>query len=168
MIYDLVLAPDPILKKICDPIETVDDAVRKLGQDMLETMYDNKGIGLAASQVGVIKRLLVLDVDQNEEGEKGTPRIFINPEIIHYSDELNTYMEGCLSVPTHYAEVERPKIVRVKFLDLDGKPQEEEIDGLLSTCFQHELDHLNGQLFHKLVSGSGTAMKSHNRDIVCA
>lgn len=147
MIYDIVYAPDPILKTVCEPIETVDADVKKLANDMLQTMYEAKGIGLAAPQIAIKKRMLVLDVDQNEEGEDGKPMVFINPEILHSSDEPNTYMEGCLSIPTHYAEVERPKIVRVKYLDIDGKSQELEADGLLATCLQHEIDHLDGVLF---------------------
>lgn len=149
--YDIVLAPDPILKTMCDPIETIDDEIRKLADDMLETMYHSQGIGLAAPQIAINKRMLVLDVEQSEaaEGEdpRGNPMVFINPEIIHSSDTPNTYMEGCLSIPTHYAEVERPKVIRVKYLDTQGQQQEIEADGLLATCLQHEIDHLDGVLF---------------------
>ena len=147
MIYDIVYAPDPILKTVCDPIETVNDDVKKLANDMLETMYDSQGIGLAAPQIAIKKRMLVLDVDQDEDGEGGTPMVFINPKILHSSDEPNVYKEGCLSIPTHYAEIERPKIVRIEYLDMEGQKQEIEADGLLATCLQHEIDHLDGILF---------------------
>lgn len=145
--YDIVLAPDPVLKTKCDPIERIDDEVRALMDDMLHTMYEAEGIGLAAPQIAINKRLLVLDVEQGKDGERDTPMIFANPEIIWSSEEPNIYNEGCLSIPTHYAEIERPKIVRVKYLDRDGKHQEIEADGLLATCLQHEIDHLDGVLF---------------------
>lgn len=145
--YDIVLAPDPILKTKCDPIERIDDEVRTLMDDMVHTMYEAEGIGLAAPQIAINKRLLVLDVDQNERGEGAKPMVFANPEIVWSSEEPNIYNEGCLSIPTHYAEIERPKIVRVKYLDYDGNSQEIEADGLLATCLQHEIDHLDGILF---------------------
>jgi peptide deformylase len=110
-------------------------------------MYAAQGIGLAAPQVGVSKRIIVMDIDQPEDGGKGAPRYFVNPEITWSSEEQNLYNEGCLSVPGQYAEVERPKQVKIKFLDYDGKKQEIEADGLLATCIQHEMDHLNGILF---------------------
>jgi peptide deformylase len=153
----IYVAPAAVLKKIAEPVPQVTDALRKLMDDMLETMYAAPGIGLAAPQVGESLRLLVLDVDQPKEEESeddlpkirkpGKPQFFVNPEIIWSSPETNIYDEGCLSVPGQYAEVERPKRVRVKFLGYDGKQQEIEADGLLATCLQHEMDHLNGILF---------------------
>lgn len=137
--------PDPILKTVSEPVDAVDDDVRALMDDMLETMYAAPGIGLAAIQVGVKKRVVVMDL-QEEEGQK-KPRYFVNPEIIEASEELSTYQEGCLSVPEQYADVDRPARVRVKYLDYDGAEQVEEMDGLLATCLQHEMDHLNGVLF---------------------
>lgn len=142
---DIVEAPDPLLKTVSKPVAKVDDDVRALMDDMLETMYDAPGIGLAAIQVGVPKRIVVMDL-QEIEGEK-TPRFFVNPEIIEASDELATYQEGCLSVPEHYADVDRPARVTVKYLDYEGKAQTQAMDGLLATCLQHEMDHLNGVLF---------------------
>ena len=142
--------PDPRLREISKPVETVDAAVRTLVADMLETMYDAPGIGLAAIQVGVPQRILVIDLQEPEEegGEPvKDPRVFINPEIVEHSDEEVPYTEGCLSVPDQYAEVDRPDRIRAKWLDLDGKPHDEEITGLLATCLQHEMDHLNGVLF---------------------
>ena len=145
-LYDIVLAPDPVLKTPGTALERVDDETRRLMDDMLETMYHAEGIGLAAPQIAISKRLLVLDVEQTEDGP-GNPMVFANPEIIHSSDTPNVYNEGCLSLPEHYAEIERPKIVRVKYIDYDGNPQEIEADGLLATCLQHEIDHLDGVLF---------------------
>ena len=146
----IVEVPDPRLRKISSPVETVDDEVRKLVADMFETMYAAPGIGLAAIQVGVPKRILVIDLQEPEE-EGGAPvkdpRVFINPEILAHSDQEVPYTEGCLSVPDQYAEVDRPDRIRAKWLDLDGKPRDEEITGLLATCLQHEMDHLNGILF---------------------
>ena len=142
--------PDPRLREISKPVETVDAAVRTLVADMLETMYDAPGIGLAAIQVGVPQRILVIDLQEPaEEGGEPVkdPRVFINPEIVAHSDEEVPYTEGCLSVPDQYAEVDRPDRIRAKWLDLDGKPHDEEITGLLATCLQHEMDHLNGVLF---------------------
>ena len=142
--------PDPRLREISKPVETVDAAVRTLVADMLETMYDAPGIGLAAIQVGVPQRILVIDLQEPaEEGGEPVkdPRVFINPEIVEHSDEEVPYTEGCLSVPDQYAEVDRPDRIRAKWLDLDGKPHDEEITGLLATCLQHEMDHLNGVLF---------------------
>ena len=142
--------PDTRLSEISKPVETVDAAVRTLVADMLETMYDAPGIGLAAIQVGVPQRILVIDLQEPaEEGGEPVkdPRVFINPEIVEHSDEEVPYTEGCLSVPDQYAEVDRPDRIRAKWLDLDGKPHDEEITGLLATCLQHEMDHLNGVLF---------------------
>ena len=140
-------APDPVLKRVAEPVSKVDDALRKQMDDMLETMYHDKGIGLAAPQVGISNRVVVMDVDQTDEGEKGKALFMVNPEIIWESEELRIYNEGCLSVPEMYAEVERSDSVRIKYLDYDGAEQELEADGLLSTCIQHEIDHLNGVLF---------------------
>ena len=141
----LIILPDPVLRQVSNPVERVDDAVRKLASDMLDTMYDAPGIGLAAIQVGEPLRLLVIDLAK--EGEPPAPQVFINPEILAGSDERSVYEEGCLSIPDYYAEVERPAKVRVKYLDRDGKEREAEADGLLATCLQHEIDHLNGVLF---------------------
>lgn len=145
--YDIILAPDPVLKKAAAPLEGIDDDTRKLMDDMLDTMYDAEGIGLAAPQIAISKRLLVLDVEQGENNTRGKPQVFANPEILWSSETPNTYEEGCLSIPGHHAEIERPKLIRVKYLDYDGKQQEIEADGLLATCLQHEIDHLDGILF---------------------
>ena len=144
-IKPLIILPDPILRQVSAPIEQVDDAVRNLSADMLETMYDAPGIGLAAIQVGINRRMLVIDLSKEDEEKK--PQVFINPEILQSSDERSVYEEGCLSIPDYYAEVERPAKITVKFLGLDGKEQLLEADGLLATCLQHEIDHLNGVLF---------------------
>jgi len=149
-ILDIIETPDPRLRQISQPVEAVDDDLRRLMDDMLETMYEAPGIGLAAIQVGVAKRVLVIDL-QDEDEETGErilkPHFFINPEIVSASEELRVYNEGCLSVPEIYAEVERPARIRARWLDYDGKPHEEDLDELMSTCLQHELDHLNGILF---------------------
>jgi len=144
-ILDIINVPDPLLKSLSDPVEEVNDALRKLMDNMLETMYAAPGIGLAAIQVGVPERVIVLDL-AGEEEEK-SPMFFVNPEVIWESPEIAIFNEGCLSVPDHYAEVERPASVKVKYLDYHGKPQELEMDGLLSTCIQHEIDHLDGVVF---------------------
>jgi len=141
----LIILPDPVLRQVSNPVERVDDAVRKLASDMLDTMYDAPGIGLVAIQVGEPLRLLVIDLAK--EGEEPAPHVFINPEIVATSDARSVYEEGCLSIPDYYAEVERPASVRVKYLDRDGKLQEIEAEGLMATCLQHEIDHLNGVLF---------------------
>jgi peptide deformylase len=146
----IVEVPDPRLRQISSPVGKVDDAVRALVADMFETMYAAPGIGLAAIQVGVAKRILVIDLQEPEEegGEPvRDPRVFINPEILEHSDREVPYTEGCLSVPDQYAEVDRPDRIRARWLGLDGKVREEQIEGLLATCLQHELDHLNGVLF---------------------
>jgi peptide deformylase len=149
-ILPIVEVPDPRLRQISSPVEKVDDGVRALIRDMFETMYDAPGIGLAAIQVGVPKRILVIDL-QEPEAEDGPPvkdpRVFINPEIIKHSDEEVPYLEGCLSVPDQYAEVERPDHIRARWLDENGKAHEEQLDGLLAVCLQHEMDHLEGILF---------------------
>ncbi len=142
--------PDPILRQISAPVETVDDSLRGLIDDMFATMYAAPGIGLAAIQVGVPKRLLVIDLQEPEEegGEPvKKPLVFINPEILETSETTQPYQEGCLSVPEHYADVLRPDRVRARWLDRDGQSHEEWIDGLLAICLQHEIDHLNGILF---------------------
>lgn len=144
-IKPLIILPDPLLRQVSTSIERVDAELQKLADDMLETMYEAPGIGLAAIQVGVPRRLLVIDV--SKEGEDKQPLVFINPEIIKSSDERSVYEEGCLSIPDYYAEVERPAMVTVKSIDRDGKEQLTEADGLLATCLQHEIDHLNGVLF---------------------
>lgn len=146
MIRPILIHPDPRLKKQCDPVEDISDARRKLAKDMLETMYDAPGIGLAAPQVGVLERLITLDCVK-EQGEAPAPLVMFNPEILAASDDTNVYEEGCLSIPEQYAEVTRPKEVRVGWIDMDGNPQERDFDGLWATCVQHEIDHLNGTLF---------------------
>ncbi|MFL6720958.1 MAG: peptide deformylase [Sphingomonas sp.] len=149
-ILPIVEVPDPRLRQISSPVEKVDDAVRALVGDMFETMYAAPGIGLAAVQVGVPKRILVIDLQEPAEdgGEPvRDPRVFINPEIAEHSEQEVPYTEGCLSVPDQYAEVDRPDRIRARWLDLDGKSHEQEIEGLLATCLQHEMDHLEGVLF---------------------
>ncbi len=144
-IKPLVLLPDPILRQPSKTVERVDDDLRRLADDMLETMYDAPGIGLAAVQVGEPLRMLVMDVAK-EDGEK-QPFVLVNPQIVATGDDVSTYEEGCLSIPDYYAEVERPAAVTVKYLDRDGKEQTLSADGMLATCVQHEIDHLNGVLF---------------------
>ncbi|MBT0959504.1 peptide deformylase [Alphaproteobacteria bacterium KMM 3653] len=143
---DILIHPDPRLKK---PAETVGDfgvELQRLADDMLETMYDAPGIGLAAPQIGVMERVLVMDCVK-EEGEAPRPMVLINPEVIWASEGLSTYEEGCLSIPDQYADVERPAEVRVRWQGIDGKSAEEDFAGLWATCVQHEIDHLNGKLF---------------------
>jgi len=146
----LVIIPDSRLRLPSDPIVRVTPKVRALVEDMFETMYDAPGIGLAAIQVGVPERVVTIDLgsrdEENEEGEK-RPIALINPEIVSASTELSVYNEGCLSIPEYYADVERPAAVRVRYMDLDGEIQEIDADGLLATCIQHEIDHLDGVLF---------------------
>ena len=144
-IRPLVILPDPRLKLVSEPVGPITDEVRTLVADMFETMYDAPGVGLAAIQIGVAKRVVTIDTSK-EEGVR-EPRVFIDPEIVWSSEEKRVYDEGCLSIPEYYSEVERPDRVRVKFRDLDGREQEIEADGLLATCIQHEIDHLNGVLF---------------------
>src|SRR5919107_1558962 len=146
----IVEVPDPRLRQISSPVAEVDDELRQLVGDMFETMYAAPGIGLAAIQVGVPKRVLVIDLQEpDEEGGEpvSRPLVFINPEIVQESETLRIYNEGCLSVPEMYAEVERPDRIRARWLDRDGKAHEEELDGLLAICLQHEMDHLEGILF---------------------
>ena len=149
-ILPIVEVPDPRLRQISSPVEDVNDEVRALIADMFETMYAAPGIGLAAIQVGVPRRILVIDLQEPEE-EDGEPvrdpRVFINPEIVKTSDLEVPYTEGCLSIPDQYAEVERPDHIRARWLDEQGKAHEENIDGLLAVCLQHEMDHLEGILF---------------------
>ena len=149
-ILPIIEVPDPRLRQISQPVEQVDDDLRRLIGDMFETMYAAPGIGLAAIQVGVLKRVLVIDLQEPEEegGEPvRKPLVFINPEILSNSDRAVPYNEGCLSVPEMYADVDRPDRIRARWLDADGAAHEEEIDGLLAVCLQHEMDHLNGVLF---------------------
>jgi peptide deformylase len=142
--------PDPVLRQISKPVETFNAELKTLVEDMFETMYDAPGIGLAAVQVGEPIRLLVIDLQEPEEegGEPvRDPKVFINPEILWHSDSDVPYTEGCLSVPEQYAEVMRPDRIRARWRDVEGNQYEEEIDGLLAVCLQHEMDHLNGVLF---------------------
>lgn len=144
-VMPLVLLPDPILREVSNPVVDIDDRLKKFADDMLETMYDAPGVGLAAIQVGEPIRLLVVDTAKDDQPKN--PRVFINPEIVATGDEASVYEEGCLSIPDYYADVERPKTVTVKSLDREGKEQVTEADGLLATVLQHEIDHLNGVLF---------------------
>ena len=144
-VRDILTAPDPRLRQVSRPVEKVDDALRRLMDDMLATMYAAKGIGLAAIQVGEPVRVLVMDLAG--EDEEPNPQFFVNPEIINPSDETSVYAEGCLSVPEFYEDVERPARCRVRFLGYDGQPQELDAEGLFATCLQHEMDHLEGVLF---------------------
>ena len=149
-ILPIIETPDPRLRTISTPVETIDADLQRLIDDMFDTMYDAPGIGLAAIQVGVPKRVLVIDLQEPEE-EEGPPvkrpMVFINPEILDGSADLSIYQEGCLSVPDQYAEVERPATIRASWMDRDGRIREQELDGLLATCLQHEMDHLEGVLF---------------------
>ena len=146
MIRPIVLHPDAGLKKKSVHVESINDALIKLAEDMMETMYDAPGIGLAAPQVGVLERLIVMDCAKKED-EEPDPIIMVNPLITASSEEKSVYEEGCLSIPDHFAEVTRPELVQVQWVDLDGKQHSEEFGGLKSTCIQHEIDHLNGKLF---------------------
>jgi len=142
---EIITLPDKRLRLTSEPVKRIDAGVRKLVEDMFETMYDAPGIGLAGIQIGVAKRVVVMDLSKKEEDHK--PLVFINPEITWASDETTTYEEGCLSIPEYYEEVERPERVRVKYLDIDGTAHEIEAKGLFATCIQHEIDHTNGVLF---------------------
>jgi len=144
-VRDILIIPDKRVRLMSEAVKAVDKPLRALIEDMLETMYAAPGIGLAAVQIGVPRRVVTIDLAKKDEPKE--PQIFINPEVIWTSDEKATYEEGCLSIPEYYEEVERPKAVKVKFLDLDLKPQEIEAEGLLATCLQHEIDHINGVLF---------------------
>ncbi len=144
--------PHPVLKKKAEPVEAVDDDIRQLLDDMLETMYADAGVGLAAPQVGVSKRILVIDYEQPEKGGPGRPRYFVNPEIIWVSDERIVGSEGCLSVPGQHADVERYAAVKVRYLDYDGCPKEIMADDFLAIVLQHEIDHLDGILYIDRIS----------------
>jgi peptide deformylase len=133
------------LRQVSEPVKKIDAGIRKLVEDMFETMYEAPGIGLAAIQVGEPKRVITMDLAKKEEPKD--PQVFINPEILWTSEDKAIYEEGCLSIPEYYSDVERPAQVKVKYLDLEGKPRELEASGLLATCLQHEIDHLNGVLF---------------------
>jgi peptide deformylase len=149
-ILPILEAPDPRLRIISTPVDRVDDELRTLIADMFETMYAAPGIGLAAVQVGVPKRVLVIDLQEVEDADGKSvrdPRVFINPEIIDPAEDWAVYNEGCLSVPDQYAEVERPESCRARWMDLDGVEHDERIEGMLATCLQHEMDHLEGVLF---------------------
>jgi peptide deformylase len=158
-VLPIVEVPDPRLRLVSKPVETIDDGTRAFVADMIETMYDAHGIGLAAIQVGVDQRILVIDLqeetttdDDGKETPVRAPRAYINPEILSVSDETKVYNEGCLSIPEQYAEVARPAACRVRWQDETGAAFEEDLDGLLSTCMQHEIDHLNGVLFTDHIS----------------
>lgn len=142
----ILIHPDPRLKKVCAPVDVIDDEVRRLADDMLATMYDAPGVGLAAPQVGVMKRVFVMDCVKDKAAAP-QPMVLINPEVTWISEETNLYEEGCLSIPEQYAEVTRPKEVRMRWLGLDGQTHEEQFDALWATCAQHENDHLDGKLF---------------------
>ncbi len=144
-IREILILPDKRLRMKSEAVKTIDRQLRALVDDMFETMYAAPGIGLAAIQIGVPQRVVTMDLAKKDQPK--APQVFINPEVIWSSDETATREEGCLSIPEYYEEVTRPKLVRVRFLDLDGRPQEVEADGLFSTCLQHEIDHTNGILF---------------------
>jgi peptide deformylase len=141
----IIIIPEPQLRQLSAPVASVSKEIEALAEDMLETMYDAPGIGLAAIQVGVPQRLVTIDLAKKDEAK--SPIVFLNPEILSASEETSTYEEGCLSIPEYYEEVTRPASVRVRWMDLKGKTQEMDADGLLATCIQHEIDHLNGKLF---------------------
>ena len=143
---NILIHPDPRLKKVCTPVADITDDLRKLADDMLETMYAAPGIGLAAPQIGIMQRLVVLDCVKGDT-EPPRPLVMFNPEIVSSSDETNVYEEGCLSLPEQFADVTRPRDVEVKWLDVNGDEQQEVFTGLWATCAQHEIDHLNGKLF---------------------
>ncbi len=155
-VLPIVEVPDQRLRTVCAPVAVIDEATRALVRDMFDSMYGANGIGLAAPQVGVLTRVVVIDLQErgSEEGAEPVraPRAFINPELVEVSEELTTYNEGCLSIPEQYAEVERPARCRVRWLDETGDPHENAFDGLMSTCLQHEIDHLDGVLFIDRIS----------------
>jgi peptide deformylase len=144
-IHEIIKLPDKRLRLNSEPVKRIDASVRKLVDDMFDTMYKAPGIGLAAIQIGVAKRIVVLDLSKKEDDHQ--PQVLINPEIVWKSTDKSKYEEGCLSIPEIYEEVERPAQVKVKYLDIDGKEREIEAKGLLATCLQHEIDHINGVLF---------------------
>jgi peptide deformylase len=144
-VREIIKLPDKRLRLVSEPVKRIDASLRKLVEDMFETLYAAPGIGLAGIQVGVAKRVIIMDLSKKDDTRK--PEVFINPEITWASEEKSSYEEGCLSIPEYYEEVERPAVVKVKYLDLEGKAREVEAGGLLATCLQHEIDHLNGILF---------------------
>nr|CBI78592.1 polypeptide deformylase [Bartonella sp. AR 15-3] len=144
-IKPLVILPDPILREVSKPVEHIDPIIQKLADDMLETMYNAQGVGLAAVQVGIPLRMLVVDISPKDAPKNSL--VVINPEILWISDERSVYREGCLSIPEYFAEVERPKCLRISYKNREGKQEEIEANDLLATCLQHEIDHLNGYLF---------------------
>ncbi len=144
-VREILVLPDKRLRQVSEPVKKIDAGIRALVDDMFETMYDAPGIGLAAIQVGTPKRVITLDLAKKDDPRE--PQVFLNPEIVWSSDDKATYEEGCLSIPEFYDDVERPAQVKVKYLDLEGEPHEMEANGLLATCLQHEIDHLNGVLF---------------------
>ena len=144
-IRKILTEPDPFLRQKSKPVEKVDDSIRKIMDDMLETMYEAPGIGLAAIQIGIPKRIIVLDI--SKDPEKKEPMYFINPEKVYTSEDQATYEEGCLSVPGQFAEIDRPDKCHIKYLDYNGDSKDLKANGLLATCIQHEIDHLEGILF---------------------
>jgi peptide deformylase len=144
-VREIIKLPDKRLRRVSEPVKRFDASLRNLVDDMFETMYAAPGIGLAGIQVGVPKRVIIMDLSKKEDSRK--PEVLINPEITWASEEKSTYEEGCLSIPEYYEEVERPAVVRVKYFDLEGAERQVEGNGLLATCLQHEIDHLNGILF---------------------
>ena len=152
----ILVAPDPRLKRVAHDVAKVDGEIRRLIDDMLETMYEAKGIGLAAVQIGVDKRVIVMDLDQKEG--PGAPRVYVNPKLLWVSDELATFEEGCLSVPDIWEEVTRHTAIRAEYIDRDGNKQTVEADGFLADCLQHEIDHLSGKLFIDRLSRLKRAM----------
>lgn len=149
---EIILIPDKRLKTVVEPLANIDKATHILVDDMFETMYEAEGYGLAGPQIGVMGRIIVVDCAREGEGENPNPIAMINPQITFSSEEINVYEEGCLSIPEYFEEVERPANIRVKYLNIDGKAIEREADGLLATCVQHEIDHLNGKLFIDYIS----------------
>lgn len=143
----ILIHPDPRLRKVTEPVADISDALRRLADDMLETMYDAPGIGLAAPQIGALTRMFVMDCASREDGAEPNPVVMLNPEITARSEETSSYEEGCLSFPEQYAEVVRPAEVEMRWLGLDGAEHSAGFGGLEATCAQHELDHLNGKLF---------------------
>ncbi len=150
-LLDILSIPHPVLRQIAAPVDSFDKELRRFADEMLATMYAAPGIGLAAPQVGVSKRMAVIDIAKREE-QPPNPHIFINPEVVWRSEDRSVYEEGCLSIPEFYEDVTRPASVRVKYIDIDGNPREIEADGLMATCLQHEIDHLNGVLFIDYIS----------------
>ena len=156
-ILPIISIPDPVLRAVSEPIERIDADVQRLAEDMLATMYDAPGIGLAGIQVGIQRQIITIDVAKREADEENpevppNPIVLINPKILQQSEELSVYEEGCLSIPDYYAEVERPAAVTISYLDLAGKEQTMEANGILATCVQHEIDHLKGRLFVDYIS----------------